>query len=196
MKFIFFMTLFFFANSSFSQISKRLYKWGKLDDPENFLLGYETKFKNLPLKAKLKKQPWSGYYWPTYKGGITYRWQNKSKNKKDNITYNIIAPKKAAKLSTKQISLLSPSEKWDLFLSDYNFTLTKYERERTEVWDARETTSETARESEEKNRKRKASVDKVAMRSSWGQQRKKQERSQVRTVKNRKAGATSDLRAT
>lgn len=133
MKFIFFISLFFFVNTSFSQISKRFYKWGKIDDPENFLIGYETKFKNLPLNGKLKKQPWSGYYWPTYKGGITYRWQNKSKNKKDNITYNIIAPEKAAKLSTKQISLLSPSEKWDLFLSDYNFTLTKYERERTEV---------------------------------------------------------------
>ena len=61
MKFIFFIALLFLVNNSFSQISKRLYKWGKLDDPEEFLLGYETKFKNLPLKAKLKKQPWSGY---------------------------------------------------------------------------------------------------------------------------------------
>ena len=133
MKFIFFIALFFLATNSFSQVTKRLFKWKKIDDPENFLLGYETKFKNLPLKGKLKNQPWSGYYWPTYKGGITYRWQNKSKNKKDNITYNIISSEKAAKLSTKQIALLSPSEKWDLFLSDYKFSLTKYERDRTEI---------------------------------------------------------------
>ena len=133
MKLSVFLFLFIFSQNSISQLTKKLYKWGKIDDPEEFLLGYETKFKNLPLKGKLKNQPWSGYYWPTYKGGITYRWQNKSKNKKDNVTYNLISSEKASKLTTKQISLLSPSEKWDLFLSDYNFNLTKYERERTEV---------------------------------------------------------------
>ncbi|MBG08224.1 MAG: hypothetical protein CME68_05660 [Halobacteriovoraceae bacterium] len=133
MKLTVFLFLFTFSQNSISQLTKKLYKWGKIDDPEEFLLGYETKFKNLPLKGQLKNQPWSGYYWPTYKGGITYRWQNKSKNKKDNVTYNLISSEKASKLTTKQISLLSPSEKWDLFLSDYNFNLTKYERERTGV---------------------------------------------------------------
>jgi hypothetical protein len=36
--------------------------------------GFETKLANLPLSGQPDKMPWSDNYWPTYHGGITYRW--------------------------------------------------------------------------------------------------------------------------
>lgn len=41
---------------------------------------FETKFGNLPLAGRPSKMPWSDHYWPTYHGGITYRWAD-SKSK-------------------------------------------------------------------------------------------------------------------
>ncbi|RYZ52499.1 MAG: hypothetical protein EOP07_19500 [Proteobacteria bacterium] len=41
---------------------------------------FETNFDNLPLSGRPNKMPWSDHYWPTYHGGITYRWgQTKTK---------------------------------------------------------------------------------------------------------------------
>ena len=133
MKIIFFIALLILTNNSFTQVKKNFYKWDKIDNPEDFLIGYETKFKHLPLKGNLKRLPWSGYYWATYNGGIAYRWQSINRSKKDRVTYDILSRDKASKLTTIQIALLSPSEKWDLYLSDYNFTLTKAEKDRTGV---------------------------------------------------------------
>ena len=67
MKIVVVFSFIILTNISFSQSPKRFFKWGEIDNPDNFLISYETKFKNLPLKGKLKKQPWSGYYWATYK---------------------------------------------------------------------------------------------------------------------------------
>jgi hypothetical protein len=41
---------------------------------------FETNFSKLPLAGRPDKMPWSDHYWPTYHGGITYRW-NDSKTK-------------------------------------------------------------------------------------------------------------------
>ncbi|HYX33656.1 MAG TPA: hypothetical protein VE954_11115 [Oligoflexus sp.] len=35
---------------------------------------FETDFDVLPLNGRPEKMPWSDHYWPTYHGGITYRW--------------------------------------------------------------------------------------------------------------------------
>jgi Transglutaminase elicitor len=105
-------------------------KWMKSDDPILILeKNYQQKFIDLPLKGKLDMRPWSDTYWATYKGGISYRW-SKSGAKSEITTYPIL---KREDLSKMDIGFLSPSEKYDLFVGDYNFTLTKMERDRTEV---------------------------------------------------------------
>jgi len=107
--------------------------WMKRDDPGKLITEYESNISALPIAGKLKRKPWSGDYWATYRGGITFRWlQSKGVNPfRDNrIKYD---HPDAKKLTPKEIDLLSPAEKFDLYKGDYDWTLTKLERKRTKV---------------------------------------------------------------
>lgn len=104
--------------------SKLKETWNIQNHPAQLLTGertYEAKFTELPLSGELSETPWSGDYWPTYKGGISYRWMS------DEFAYNIG--------DTNGVSMddLSPAEKFDLLVGDYTFGLTKSERFRTRV---------------------------------------------------------------
>ena len=70
---------------------------------------------------------------PTYKGGITYRWNAKiedKKNDQERWDYNL---SKGVNFEGQDLSFLSPAEKYDLYRGDLNFTLTNYERRRTAI---------------------------------------------------------------
>jgi hypothetical protein len=113
----------------FTQIVHAKYQWEKREDPSLIVQGYETNFMALPTKGKLKVKPWSGDYWATYRGGITYRWLQKSKAE-DKYKYDFAD---ASTLSEAEIRTLSPAEKFDLYKGDSNWTITKLERDRTQV---------------------------------------------------------------
>ena len=69
----------------------------------------------------------------SYHGGITYRWNKKIDSEKDEplrFGYPILKP---YELKNFDLAALSPSEKYDLYLGDLDFTLSKYERERTQI---------------------------------------------------------------
>lgn len=117
--------IFFFL---FIQVSNAQ-QWSKRDDPGLIISGYEKNFSALPKAGNLEKKPWSGDYWATYRGGITYRWLQKSKNE-ERYKYDFEDP---SKLTQDKIDILSPAEKFDLYKGDSNWTLTKLERDRTEV---------------------------------------------------------------
>ena len=67
-------------------------EWDSINAPERMGLkanNYERNYKKLAKKSRLKKTPWSGGYWPSYLGGITYRWNsNSNKNKKKSLLRN------------------------------------------------------------------------------------------------------------
>lgn len=92
---------------------------------------YSANWKDLPLKAELKQRPWSDEYWPTYRGGLTYRWNDENANEKARYAY----PIKAARTikDPAVVATLSPIEKFDLFLGKPNFPYTRAERKRTQV---------------------------------------------------------------
>lgn len=120
---------FFFAIIQISYSQPRG-KWMEMEDPLLLLnQDYRQKFVDLPLKGKLDIRPWSDTYWATYQGGISYRWSKKGL-KGETITYKIL---KKEDLSKIDIASLSPSEKYDLFMGDYNFTITQMEKNRTEI---------------------------------------------------------------
>jgi hypothetical protein len=104
--------------------------WNEQNDPKLINFDYQTKFSELPLKGALTKRPWSGDYWPTYTGGITYRWGMGQGNSIQRYSYSL---PKMNLLTDEQIKYLSPAEKYDLFLGDDEFSLTQFERERTQV---------------------------------------------------------------
>lgn len=104
--------------------------WDQANAPELMGNNYERNFSKLPLTANLKTLPWSDDYWPTYKGGITFRWNQKVTGQdSQSWTYSI---EDANNLKTPVISL-SPAEKYDLYLGRSDFPLTKYERKRTKI---------------------------------------------------------------
>ena len=105
--------------------------WDKNNKPG--LMGHKYKrfFKSLPLSAELSRQLWSGDYWPSYMGGITYRWNHvELKKDSDRYSYEFLRP---FELENFDLSKLSPSEKYDLYRGDYDFTLSNYERSRTQI---------------------------------------------------------------
>ena len=106
-----------------------------------------TNLRSLPPSAELKNKPWTGDYWATWKGGITYRWFT-DKDFRENIPdYKATCPndsKDRARFGYKLLDMdnipksfnlacLSPAEKFDLFMEDRNWTLTKIERQRTRI---------------------------------------------------------------
>ena len=87
--------------------------WDRANRPELMDFNYERNFSKLEKYGVLPDTPWSGDYWPTYKGGITYRW-NKPVSE-DSQRYNYELPN-VDQLTAEQIKTLSPAEKYDLFI--------------------------------------------------------------------------------
>lgn len=114
-----------------------LKEWDHANAPERMGLEkgkYETNFKKLPLQAALPKLPWSGGYWPTYHGGITYRWNHPSQDDNSRVFYDLLD---MSRLTPRDIVTLSPAEKYDIFLGDPTFSLTRKERNRTQIFRTR-----------------------------------------------------------
>jgi hypothetical protein len=107
--------------------------WDSADAPQRIGLknrDYEPNLDRLPKEARLKEIPWSGDYWPTHKGGITYRWNHSSEDDDQRIFFRT---KKFDDLTADDIRQMSPAEKWDLYLGDRSYSMTRAERERTQV---------------------------------------------------------------
>lgn len=83
-------------------------------------------------EAKIKYLPWSGDYWPLYRGGIGSRYTDELFMEKecwrDGLDY-VTLHSASSIFSTNQkelINKLSPSEKYDLLFSRDKFSLTKF----------------------------------------------------------------------
>ncbi|MBF0442154.1 MAG: hypothetical protein HQK54_09630 [Oligoflexales bacterium] len=120
-----------------SQISKLKEAWDKTNDPEQMGLDilkrqnpYKSRFSDLPLSGFLPKTPWSDTYWPTYEGGIAFRWNDEKAGDKEKINYKM---NKAEELSKIDMKTLSPAEKYDIYLDRFDYPLTNVEFQRTEV---------------------------------------------------------------
>ncbi len=113
--------------ASFSLMAQERGNWKPFESP--FLViaqKYEQNFNKLPFQGRLTKVPWSDTYWATYQGGISVRWSGKEKD----FGYKLLTKDDLAKID---LAILSPAEKWDLFMGDSDWTLTKLERQRTEI---------------------------------------------------------------
>ncbi len=99
------------------------------NQPEIFDDSFKMVLESLPKSGQTKTIPWSDTYWPTYKGGISYRW-NKADcpnlPEPERIGYQIGA-------NLPKLACLSPAEKFDLLMGDKNWTLTNFERKRTQI---------------------------------------------------------------
>ena len=115
-----------------SIISSHKDAWNNANDPSQMKwpldIGkmYQTAFNELPLFGSLEVTPWSGNYWPTYMGGISHRWNSSHPKSIQSYSYDISPDQ-------ENMSILSPAEKYDLYLGFYSMPLTRFERKRTQI---------------------------------------------------------------
>ncbi|MFI5392012.1 MAG: hypothetical protein ACHQYQ_11680, partial [Bacteriovoracales bacterium] len=107
MKNVLVITALIFSSNIFSMAH-----WDEQNKPELLEFDYNRTFSALPLQGKLKVRPWSDDYWASMNGGISYRWAVPGKDKVTKIAYPLVDPNN---LSERDLYLLSPSEKYDLF---------------------------------------------------------------------------------
>ncbi|MBC7420320.1 MAG: hypothetical protein H7328_06280 [Bdellovibrio sp.] len=69
--------------------------------------------------------PWSGNYFAMKHGGIANRWQ--VGEKRFPRLHQLPTKEQVLEMTSEQVNLLSPAEKYDIFKGDYNFSMTKQE---------------------------------------------------------------------
>ena len=90
------------------------------NDPDYILPGAERVFDRLPHQGALDVEPWSGSYWPENKGGIAYRWRTDESFMDDLMTRSDVLM-----ATDDEIMALSPAEKYDLYVGNYGWSLTR-----------------------------------------------------------------------
>lgn len=108
--------------------------WNRANNP--FLLDsedlrqhrYTNVFSELPMHGALDEVPWSDSYWPTVRGGLTYRWNDARSTDINRYRYALVPREN---LQSFDVKIMSPMEKFDLYRSRYDYPYTKKERTRT-----------------------------------------------------------------
>ncbi|MBM3383107.1 MAG: hypothetical protein FJY29_11795 [Betaproteobacteria bacterium] len=92
--------------------------WDDYNNPALLDSGSVVVFSDLPAAAVTTKIPWSDIYWPSYLGGIALRWMNGIEP-----AFPLQRPteEQVRSMSQEQLALLSPAEKYDIFMGRYDF---------------------------------------------------------------------------
>ncbi len=75
--------------------------WNAANNPVKMMAEkneFETNFAKLPTSGRPSKMPWSDHYWPTYHGGIAYRWDDAKTKQLSQLVYNSTDRKFAGQL--------------------------------------------------------------------------------------------------
>jgi hypothetical protein len=111
-------------------IQERVQRFVGSADAYRSLLSFQQTVGNT---GKAEKQPWSGSYWALYQGSVAYAYADRGGRSKsfdsnrdrfESRMDRIQRRMKKEKLDASDIDELSPTEKYDLYLGDENFTLT------------------------------------------------------------------------
>jgi hypothetical protein len=78
----------------------------------------------LPLNGEQldDRYGWSETYWPSNVGGIAYRWSSPNP---EPFKYRLNTKDELLKMTSQELSQLSPAEMYDVAMGDYNYTLTR-----------------------------------------------------------------------
>lgn len=101
--------------------------WDSKNDPDIIMLRYENRLHFLPSISKTPTPPWSDTYWPNKNGGIAFRWQTNSTP----FNYKLKTAQEIAKMPDEELNLLSPAEKYDIAMGNYDYPTVQIERDRT-----------------------------------------------------------------
>jgi hypothetical protein len=112
--------------NSFAQVAQARFifeEWQGFSNPDIINSGFSHRIYDLPLEGAAVYNPylWSGSYWPSKVGGINNRWNDPRFAK----TFNYSSPSRdqVSRMSQEQLALLSPTEKYDLLMGNYDYPL-------------------------------------------------------------------------
>jgi len=106
--------------------------WGRVNDPRIMSSGFKYQLSAL-RSAQLPAQPWSDTYWPSYQSGIAHRWLSRTPN---DFKYKLNTLDQLKAMSADDLKVLSPAEKYDIYLGRYDYPLVNSEWKRTSPSDA------------------------------------------------------------
>jgi len=97
-------------------------EWKDYSNPEIITSDYIYNFESLPLEGTVEdgKRAWSGHYWPSRHGGINNRWNTDTE---EGFGYRSPQKNVVLQMSQEELKRLSPSEKFDLFMGRYDYSL-------------------------------------------------------------------------
>ncbi len=90
------------------------------NDPRRLQPDYVPTWDDLPLEGRADRVPWTDTYWPETDGGISNRWQTG-----EHRGYELLGLEALMDMSAEEIALLSPTEKYDLLVGNYQYALTR-----------------------------------------------------------------------
>jgi hypothetical protein len=117
-------------NEAPAELSSRVTHFAGIDLSKTPLPALEQELGN---QGKTKEQPWSGSYWALYNGSVAWPYMMEGTNLKHfhsnkSVFEERLPPLRAAAMSGKLdaavLDQLSPTEKYDLYLGDTDFSLT------------------------------------------------------------------------
>ena len=99
-----------------------LESWKGFSSPEIMASGFTHQLSSLPLEGSVQigRKAWSGHYWPSAEGGINVRWHSPGR---EGFKYKSPTFEQAKSMSLAQMAQLSPTEKYDLYTSQYEYPL-------------------------------------------------------------------------
>ncbi len=95
------------------------FAWNGANNPANFGKKLVYHFQELPLSGKIQSQSknWPGYHWPNNKKSINNRW---TVNNESSVVRSP-SLKLVSGLSRSKLNELSPAEKFDIYLSRFDY---------------------------------------------------------------------------
>lgn len=112
--------IFFLALIGLISESAQADRWNGSNNPAIMDSGFTYQLDRLPNEGKLEILPWSETYWPSQKGSINVRW-----NQPEPQGFSYLSPRRdqIAVMSREELSRLSPSEKYDIYMGRYDYPL-------------------------------------------------------------------------
>jgi hypothetical protein len=110
------------ALGTFFQGTAHADAWNSANDPSQMEGGFEYRLSSLPSSAEVATKPWSETYWATKKGSINIRWNTPGQ---DGFDYELNSRAQVLSMSRDQLAALSPTEKYDIYMGNYDYPLHK-----------------------------------------------------------------------
>ena len=109
--------------------------WNTVNNPNRWWYTLSTRYNSLPRSGAAAQPAWSGNYWPNNLGGIAHRWGVNAR--RPSFNYRMFSLSELLRMKPESIRLLSPAEKYDIWMNRLDYPTVKSEWRRCTPRDPR-----------------------------------------------------------